>query len=721
MDSSVKEAKERFEACWSAMNDNRVRMLEDLRFSNPAKPEQWDRNAERARGDRPMLVFDQTNQYIAQTVNDGRQNKPSMKVRPVDDNADVKTAKALNGLLYHIQDASRADIATDTALESAARVGLGWMRVVPEVTNAETNEQEIRIKRVHDFTSIVLDDQSTEPDGSDAMDGFVMTPMSAGAFKKAFKGAKVLSFDEGGWFRDDVVRVCEYFKVEEKTVSYLTVTDPTSGQQIDLEEDEYWKLSKAVGQGPLPYVKQWTDTQRSVKWTKLSGLEELESTDFPASHVPLIPVIGNELYIEGKRYLCGMVRKGMDAQRAYNYARSTEIELISLQPKVPMMVSAEAVEGYEDEWGDINASGAAYVRWNALDDDGKATIPKPERVQSAQFPAAFAQLSQMARDDLQAAFGMYKSNLGAPSNAVSGRAKMQDQREGDTANFHYIDNLSRSMRHMGSIVLEMIPKIYDTKRVARILGQDGTPSQVIIDPNAPQSYQRDPQGKVTINPSVGKYDVTASTGPAYATLRQEAAEQMAQLFQGNPQTFQILGDLYVKHQDWPYADEAAQRLKAMLPPQLQGMGDEAQDNPQLQQAMQQLQQAHQQLQQLQGVAQQMEAKLKEKDDTAKQSNANDHDRNKIAAYQAETQRLAALVPADPQLAAALYQQTLMAVMQMPTPMGAMPTALPPGVPPPQIPPPPPPPMQGQQPQQSNPPSAGFSLPAQNAPQGPFPQ
>lgn len=709
MDSSVKEARERFTDCMSAMSENHKRMLEDLRFSNPADPQQWDLGAKRDRGDRPMLVFDQSNQYIAQVVNDARQNKPSMRVRPVDDLADPKVAKTLNGLLYHIQDSSRADIAYDGGIELAARVGLGWLRVLPEVTKADTNEQEIRIKGLPSHNSAVLDDGSIEPDGKDAMDGFVITSMSKGAFSKQWKGAATQSFDEGGWFGEQV-RVCEYFKVVEKQESYLTIQMP-DGTQSDVTEDEYWELTKATGQSNIPYVKQWTETIRSVTWTKLSGAEELEKTDFPASHVPIIPIYGNVMWIEGKRYVCGMVRKGMDAQKAYNYARSTEIELTALQPQAPWLITAGAVEGHEDQWSNANSSRDGYLTWNNIDADG-LPLPEPKRLMPPQFPAAFAQQSAIARDDLQAAFGMYKSNLGAPSNAVSGRAKMQDQREGDTANFHFLDNMNRSIRHLGSIVLEMIPKIYDTKRVARILGQDGTPSQVIIDPNAPQAYQQDQQGRITINPDVGSYDVTVSTGPAYATLRQEAAEQMTALFQSNPQTFPLLGALWMKHQDWPFAEEAAEILKTMQPPQVQAIGKS--DNPELAAAQAQLQQMHQQLQQVTQAAQQMDAKLKEKADNVAAEQANKHDQNKIAAYQAETARIAALVPADPQLAAALYQQTLLAVMQLPTPMGGMPSALPPGVPPPQIPPPPPPPMQGEQ--QPNPPSAGFSSPA---PQGPI--
>jgi hypothetical protein len=711
MDEDVKESRRRFKEAKEAISHIHDQMREDFAFSDPSNPQQWHQAARtaRERDSRPCMTFDQTNQYILQVVNDARQNKPSIKVRGVSGDADVKAADALQGLIMHIEDASRAAIAYDTAIEHAARVGLGFIRITTEITNPALNQKEIRIKRVHNPFSVVLDPGWTEPDGSDAMYGYIEHMMSREEFERQYPKADVAEAVAGDdWCTRDMVRVVDEFNIEEDEVETYIVIGPNG--RMELSDVDYDALSQQMG-GPVPYVGKYKKKNKVQTWRIMSGVEIIEESEFPASFVPLVPVIGNESWTENgnKRWLCGMVRRMMDPARAYNYERSAYIETVALQPKAPFIMSKEAAEGFEDMWANANSSNLAALYFNENDDDGKPITGRPQRQNPPTVATAFAQGAIMARDDLQASIGMYRSNLGAPSNAVSGRAKMQDQREGDTATFHYIDNGNRSISHVGRIALQMIPKIYDTKRAQRILGEDGASSQIIIDPSSEvaarvqqqpprQGQQSPPKPQVILNPTIGEYDVSVSTGPSYSTRRQETADALAQLIQGNPQMFGLVGDVLAKMQDWPEADKIAARLHAMLPPQV--LAAESADDPQqaqAQQAAQHIQQLTQQLQQAQQMMQQMDAKIKEKANNEAQSNANDHDKNKIAAYQAETARLGVLVPADPQLAAALYQQTLQAVMGLPTPMGGLPSALPPGVPPPQIPPPPPPPQQTQGP------------------------
>ena len=706
---SASDSRKRFKDAKGAMSHIHDQMREDFEFADPSNPKQWDENVRTAyeRNGIPCLTFDQTNQYKLQVTNDARQNKPSIKVRGVDSQADPKVADALQGIIYHIEDASRASIAYDTAIDHAATGGLGWMRIVPEVTRPERNEQEIRIKRIADPFACVLEDWS-EPDGSDSMAGYVETRLSKTQFKRLYPKENVDLYDRE-WSTDDTLTLCEEFVIDEdEETRYIVLV---SGERLDLSEDDYADLVQRTGQ-TIPYANKYKAKVRTQTWRKFSGGDILEETEFPASFIPLVPVIGNESWIDGKRWLCGMVRRMRDPAMAYNYERSKYVQTVGLQSVAPWIGPAEAFEGYEDQWGGANADQNAYLPYNHKDGSDNP-LPPPVRQTPPTVSTAFVQGATMARDDLQASIGMYRSNLGAPSNAVSGRAKMQDQREGDTATFHYIDNLRISISHLGRIVVQMIPKIYDTKRVQRILGEDGEASQVIIDPNQDQASRtlQQPGGKpqLSINPNVGEYDVTVSTGPAYSTRRQETFDNLQELAK-NPQVAPLIMDMIAKMGDWPEADKIAARFKAMLPPQV--LAAENADDPQAQMQAQQIQQMHQQLQQLQQALQAAQAQLKQKADDAAQANANDHDKNKIAAYQAETARLAALVPADPQLAAALYQQTLMAVMQLPTPMGGIPSALPAGVPPPQIPPPPPAepePATAGPPQQPRGPSGPFSM------------
>lgn len=620
------KARERYNDAADAFREQRARMVEDLEFSNPACPKQWTDEAKRIResgpeGARPCLTLDRTNQYIAQVVNDARQNKPGPVFMPSSGGARLEVARALDGIARHIEYQSRAQIAYDTAVEHAARVGLGWIRILPEVCNEELNHQEIRIKRVHDPLSIVCDPDWSEPDGSDIQYGFVETLMSEGAFKRKWPKAKATNWEPaesaGGWRSEDEVRVCEYFDLVKKKENRLII-QTAEGVKQTLSEDDYWNKAKELGYQPQ-FVGNYEATVRSVKWRKMSGVEILEETDFPSIYIPLVPVIGYELWIEGKRYLCGMTRRMMEAQRAYNYERSAWVEWVALQPKSPVFAPADAVAGHEGEWDRMNRTNLAYLPYNHLDDDGNP-LPAPTRLQPPSAPAVFGQGAQLANDDIQSSIGMFNSSLGAKSNEQSGRAITARQREGDTANFHYIDNLSRSIEHTWRIVLDMIPRLYDEPREARILGEDGSVKPVIIDPSG-EAYSERPDGQTTINLGTGIYDVRVKAGPAYTTLRQEASENLTAMMQGNPEIAAVVAPIWARMQDWPEADKLSKALLAMAPPQVQSaLNEEGREDPeklkqeismlkqQMEQANQIMQQASERIQELESGERESEMK-----------------------------------------------------------------------------------------------------------------
>lgn len=646
-------AVEAFDDAREAMRENHARMREDLRFSNPAAPQQWDKQALELRKGRPCLTFDKTYQFVTQVMNAGRQSKPAIHCLPADSHGDIDVAEKLNGIIRHIEYVSRADIAYDTAFESAVHVGLGWMRVVPEIMRAETNEQEIRIKRIADPLSCYLEAGWLEPDGSDAMQGFIETMLPRKSFERQWPKAKTDSWDGGGWFDDKQVRICEHFKIIETTETRISID--FEGQQMTISEDEYWKLRQQTGM-EIP-ATTFDAKIRSVKWAKLSGADTLEETDFPSMYIPLVPIIGHELFVDGKRYLCGMVRRLMDSQRAYNYERSAFIESLAMQPKAPFIAAAEALEGYENEWGQLNQGNPAVLPYNHVDSGGQV-IPPPQRQSPPAFPAAFAQGGQIASQDMESAVGMFRANLGAPGAAVSGRAKREDKVAGDTANFHYTDNRNRSIAQMGRVIVDMIPRIIDTARQARIVGEDGTHEFVQVNPDMPQAAQKQGKKIVAINPNVGAYDVRVKAGPAYTTLREEQAEQLAHVMQASPNLAPILADIWVASQDMPEGEKVRKRLAAMLPPQIQELeAGEGEDIPpaiqgQMLQLKQQIQEMGQALEQAKQIidGKQVEAQTKaqiEQQRTAVQmqlaqmTHEADMQRSQVDFFKAETDRMKA--------------------------------------------------------------------------------
>jgi predicted NBD/HSP70 family sugar kinase len=286
----------------------------------------------------------------------------------------------------------------------------------------------------------------------------------------------------------------------------------------------------------------------------------------------------------------------------YNVAQSAIVERVMQAPKAPWAAPAEAVEGYEKIWQTANTANHSYLPYNHVDDNGNP-IPSPTRTQPATVETGLNQIAMGASDDIKSETGQYDASLGQKSNETSGKAIMARQREGDTATYHYVDNLARAVRHVGRIVLDMIPRVYDTQRAARIIGEDGEQSNVTLNPENPQALTeiKDDQGALQriFNPNIGTYDVYTSTGPSFTTRRVEAVEAMTQMTQANPQLWQVIGDLLVKNMDWPGADDMAKRLKLTLLPQVQEEVNKEQGEPevppQIQQVMQQMQEQTQQL------------------------------------------------------------------------------------------------------------------------------
>jgi hypothetical protein len=642
------EAKERFQECTDAFSDERTRMREDFEFSNPADPQQWTPEARKARekaegGARPCLTVDSTNQFIHQVVNDARQNRPGIDVLPVNSEANIKTAGYLEGMIRQIEYASAADIAYDTSIDHGARAGCGWIRVLTEVVNERLNEQEIRIGSVEDSLSCMISPESVRPDGSDAFDGFVSTIMSKRGFERKYgEKASHTSWDSatsGGWVMADQIRVAEFYKLITKTVNKLEIILP-DGSTTTLDEDEYWSLAKRLGFKPQVQL-QYTAPEKSVKWYCMTGSDILDETDVPSEWIPLVPVYGNILWIDGKRYVSGMTRQLMDGQRFKNSERSAWLELMQMQPKAPYIVASESIGNHRASWQNSNRSNAAYLMYDALDDNGNA-LPPPRREQPPMSSPALLQAGQIATDDMQQSMGMYKSNFGAPSNAVSGRAKLQDQREGDTATFHYVDNQRRSIAHVGRIIVGMAPHIYNTAREIRTLNLDGSSKMVKLAQQGP-AHQVGRQGQPDIiNLTAGAYDVRVKAGPAYSTARQEANDALTDILAKNPAMVPIIGPMWARLQDFPEADKLARILTAMAPKPVQDIENEdATLDPKAQNIVsglqQQIQQLQQQLQQAQAAADPVQAKLaldKLKID----------DDFQVAKFEAETKRLAALNP-----------------------------------------------------------------------------
>ena len=649
-DSVLSVMRSRMTMAISALSGTRDSELDDLRFyaGSPDNQWQWPNDVLQTRGSsqgpvvsaRPCLTINKLPQHVKQITNEQRMNRPTIKVLPVDDKSDIEMADVFNGVIRHIEYTSDADVAYDTACENQVTYGEGYLRILTEYCDDTSFDQEIKIGRIRNSFSVYMDPMIQDPAGADARWCFITDDMTKDEYERAYpKASPISTLTARGigdssinqWISETTVRVAEYFYIEcEKATLNLY-----PGNQTALTGTPEDSLLRAMFGKPLR--SRQSDRER-VKWCKTNGYEILEESEWAGSFIPVVRVVGNEFEVDGQLYVSGLVRNAKDAQRMYNYWCSQEAEMLALAPKAPFIGYGGQFEGYEQQWKTANTQNWPYLEVNPDVTDGQgAVLPLPQRAQPPMASSGLLQAKAGASEDIKSTTGQYNASLGMTSNERSGKAIIARQRESDVGTYHYADNLARAVRHIGRQLVDLIPKIYDTARVARILGEDGEPSTVKMNPDQEEPVKKimGPGGVVVdkiYNPRVGKYDVRVITGPGYATKRQEALESMAQLLQGNPQLWQVAGDLFVKNMDWPGAQDLAKRLQKMLDPKV--MADE--DNPALVAANQQMEAMNAEMQQMFKMLQNVQQSMEAKEMHIKQFEA------EIKAYQAETQRISAV-------------------------------------------------------------------------------
>jgi hypothetical protein len=643
-------ARSRLDMAIGALSESREDEIDDLKFyaGSPDNRWQWPADVLATRGSvqgqtinaRPCLTVNKLPQHVRQVTNDQRQNRPSGKVIPADDHADIEVADIFNGMVRHIEYISDADVAYDTACENQVSYGEGYIRILTEYCDENTFDQDIKIGRVRNSFSVYMDPTIQDPTGADAKWCFITEDITKDEYTRMYPdSAPITTLQTLGvgdqnlsqWLMEDTVRVADYYYLDyDKATLNLYPGNVTAFEGTP--ED---KQLKAIYGKP----KRTRESDRvKVKYCKINGYEILEERDWAGKYIPVVRIVGNEFEVDGRLYVSGLVRNAKDAQRMYNYWVSQEAEMLALAPKAPFIGYGGQFEGYENQWKTANTTNWPYLEVNPDVTDGQgAVLPLPQRAQPPMASSGLLQAKAGASEDIKSSTGQYNASLGMGSNERSGKAILARQREGDVGTYHYGDNLARGIRHIVRQLVDLIPKIYDTQRVARIIGLDGETKMVKIDPMQQEPVKKIMQDDMVIdkiyNPSVGKYDVVVATGPGYATKRQEALEAMAQLLQGNPQLWSVAGDLFVKNMDWPGAQEMAKRFAKTIDPKLMEDGDKP---PELQAAEQQMQAMGQELDQLHEMLKNVGKSIEAQDMQRKDFEA------EVKMYEAETKRIAAV-------------------------------------------------------------------------------
>ena len=610
-DPIIEEAKQFLKLANDADTMNRQEALEDLKFASGG--DQWPVDLQNSRNleSRPVLTINKLDGYCRQVTNQQRQQRPRIRVHATNTVEDAADAKVVQGIIRHIEVNSNADNAYDNAYNYAVRMGWGYLRVDHRYVREDSFDQEIYIDPIDNPFTVYLDPNSIAVDGSDQERCLITTMMPKTTFKEMYPQAEETSFlmrgtgdSQSEWITKEDIRIAEYFyTVREKATLYQL----SDGSSRFVDGKDFFERIKRAG---LEILNERESVKKTIKWKKLTAIQVLEERDWAGYYIPIVPVYGRHVVIGDKRKKFGMVRHAKDAQRMYNFWVTSLTESVALAPKAKWIMAEGQDEGHELDWAAANIKSMATLRYKQTDIDGNPA-PPPIRLQPEPPPAGVMAAAQEINNDMATIIGIYDPSQQLPGN-MSGKALNGQQMQIDLTNFDLYDNLTKSMCHIGKIILDLIPKIYDVQRMMRIIGDDGRPELLTIN-------ERDAVGRVKNDVTVGQYDVVMETGPGYNSKRQEAVDAMMPLL-AKPELFNVAGDLVFRNMDFPGAETIADRLAAMnplsqidehsdIPPQAQMMIKQGQQQvQQLTQQLQAMQLAMQQRQDIEQVKQDSETK-----------------------------------------------------------------------------------------------------------------
>lgn len=679
----IDRAHKRFAECIEWEGPFRQRFKEDMRFlyADSDNQEQWNAavRAQRQISGQVMVTINKTHTHWLHVVNQNKENKPEIQVSPTGEEASYESAQIFEQIIKRIEYISDAQTAYDVASGFQVGGGIGYWRITTDYEDEKSFDQEIFIKQVPDPLAVYLDPMIKNQDGSDARYGFVFSDMPRKEAEKKYGKIVAQSQSIGdmaeNWMRADSVRIAEYYERNESK-EWMYALQNEDGSTTVVRESEMppegkEMLRQAYEDGQdvqRRRVSKWT-----INWYLLVGDQIADRSEWAGRYIPIIRVPGEEITMENRLDRKGIVRYLKDAQRAFNYNASAALEFGALQSKTPYLAPIGAIEGVENYWATANTQNHAYLPYNHIDDRG-SPIPPPQRQQPPVSPPVFMEGMQAAEHELMMASGQYESTFSAQGNEISGVSIEQRQKQGERVTFHYQDNLAKAIRFTGKQLIDLIPKIYDTKRIIRIMDESGEEHSIQVDPQAKQALKQqedkvEAQISAIFNPNVGNYDVVAKCGPNFDTRREKAFDAMTQLLAAQPALANVIGDLYMGSADFPSADKLQERMRNWIAATNSGALQEG-PSPELVQAQQHLQQATQMIQHLQQqledktTAQTLEKQRVDMDALNHLALRMENERqDMVNAFKAETDRLKVVAPVmDPIQLSAVINKALTEIL-----------------------------------------------------------
>lgn len=643
----IREARKRFDRCSEWEGVSRQRFIEDVKFTygDSDNGYQWPNEVRNARDGmaKPCLTMNIIRQHCKMISNEARKNKSSVKFLGMGNGATQEAANVYSDLMRHIEYQSQAQTAFTIARDFAIAGGIGWFRLVTRYEGPDTFDQDIFIEPVNDPLMVFMDPDVQQRNTSDGRFAFVFDDVDKDELEEVYPevydlvGAQPLGLStvSGDWIGKHKVRVCEYFRKVPKRHQLVSFVhhglrhNVRRGVLDHLVEDSEHR--NRLLSDPQTRIRDVMDHE--IEWYLIAGERILDQTTWVGRYIPLIRVIGEETVIDGQMDRKGHTRWMKDAQRMYNYNASSQVEFVGTQTKSPILAPVEAIEEFEEIYNTANVKNPSVLPYRSRNPENPdEPIPPPIRLEGPKSAPGYLEGMITAKEQIMMVSGQFQNQMGELGNERTGAAINARQRQSDTANFHFQDNYEDSLIYLGMQILDIIPKLYDTRRVKHIMADDGIEYDLEIDPSLREGYlqQQAADGRVikrVLNPLVGRFEVAASVGPSMGSRRQEIVDSLTLILTQAPALTGVLGDILVKNMDFPDAQEAALRLRRMVPPMALGQGPTANE---------------QALSQQLATLQQLLVKTIDKNakDTIKL--AGKAELRDIEAYDAETKRMAAL-------------------------------------------------------------------------------
>lgn len=539
--------------------DNRKNMADDLRFCYEPGA-QWEPTTLLRRSGRPNYSYNRTVQSVNQVVGDQRQARITGRVRAVNKDASKETADIYAGLIRNIEACSGAQYIYSDQFKFAVAGGWGAWRICPDFVDDEGFDQELYIRGVPNPMTVYWDPAATCPCKSDSQWCVVAERVNKEAFEAEWPDASLSSIqlprDSRDWFTSDEIRIAEYWKRIGKKKRIARLSDGRIVEYTpELRRIEEQLEQMSQGGIPIPTIeKERTTVVWTVKWWKVTAADVLEGPEeYNWKRIPVIRIPGRYINIEGQEYVQSMIRHAKDAQRTYNYNRSTMVESVALTPKAPYKLTPKMITGYEDQWNTANAINRPYLLYNV---DPASPTQMPMREQPPDVPQALIALAAADAEDIKQTTGQVNPSvptdqMSADESGVALRTRLLS---GGSNAYEFTDNLQRAVQITQEMLIDMIPTVYDTERVVRIVGEDEVEDYVTVN-------GVDEKKGIMVVLAKGAYDVTVTIGPAYATARQENIDKLMEATAALPVIQEVGADIIVKNLDIEDGDELRKRIR----------------------------------------------------------------------------------------------------------------------------------------------------------------